>query len=341
MQNGLTRFYLLGGCLSLLVLGCSQGSANRDLTLLEPGADANKVVELAPVDPEELVTVALVMKTLTNPFFKEMEKGARRAEDELGIRLLVKTASEETSIEQQIAIVDNLIKENVSAIVIAPGDSIELVPILKKAQDAGIVIVNIDNRLDPQYAAEFELHHVPFISVNNEQAAYLSAQTLSADITEPAKVAILEGIRSAENAESRKAGALRAFRENPKITDILMETANWKIDEAYQVTQALVEQHPDITAIFCANDMMALGALQYLQEANRGDIAVAGFDALDKAIDAIRAGQVVATVDQQAAEQGYLGITYALKALSGEAVPQEVMVDIKLVTADQISVEAD
>ena len=78
------------------------------------------------------------MKTLTNPFFIEMEKGARRAEQTLGVDLLVKTAAQETSIEQQIQIVDDLIAEKVNAIVIAPGDSQRLIPVLKKAADGGI-----------------------------------------------------------------------------------------------------------------------------------------------------------------------------------------------------------
>lgn len=94
--------------------------------------------------------VGLVMKTLTNPFFVEMEKGARRAEKEFGIDLQVKTAAQETSIEQQIQIVDDMIAAKLDAIVIAPGDSQRLVPVLKKAVDSGMKVVNIDNRLDPE-----------------------------------------------------------------------------------------------------------------------------------------------------------------------------------------------
>lgn len=275
------------------------------------------------------------MKTLTNPFFIKMEKGARRAEDELGIQLLVKTASEETSIEQQISIVETLIQEGVSAIVIAPGDSTELVPVLAKAQQAGIIIINIDNRLDPQYSEEFGLSKVPFISVDNEQAAYQAAKIISDPLTTPSKVAILEGIRSAKNAESRKHGALRAFKENPSITHIVMETANWKIDEAYQATQKILMENPDLKALFCANDMMALGALQYLEETNRTDILVAGFDALEEAVNAVEQGKLVATIDQQAAQQGYLGVRYAVQALQGQDLPQEILVDVRVITADQ------
>src|SRR3954469_18002804 len=81
------------------------------------------------------------------------------------------------------------------------------------------------------------------------------------------KAAVIEGIRSAANAEARKAGALRAFADNPAVTVVAQETANWKIDEAYEVAKGLFTREPGISLLFCANDMMALGASRYIQEA--------------------------------------------------------------------------
>ncbi len=176
------------------------------------------------------------MKTLTNPFFVEMEKGARKAEQELNINLIVKTGAKETSIEQQIAIVDELIRNRVEAIVIAPASSVEIIPILKKAQDTKIVIVNIDNQVDPELSRKMGLTEVPFISVDNEKGAYLAARYISDGIKKPTKVAILEGIRSAKSAEQRKADAVKAFGENRNIRIVASETANWRIDEAFDVT---------------------------------------------------------------------------------------------------------
>jgi ribose transport system substrate-binding protein len=322
----------LFGCF-LGLLGCQAQIPTIDHALLE--SEVTHEVTSA-TDPEEKVTIALVMKTLTNPFFVEMEKGARLAEAEYGVELLVRTASEETSIEQQIAIVESLIHDDVNAIVIAPGDSVELVPVLKQAQEAGITIVNIDNQLDLLYSQQIGLHNIPFISVDNENAAYLSAKYISDQITRPSKVAILEGIRSAKNAESRKQGALRAFKENPNVTEIVMETANWKIDEAYQISKQLLMANPDIKAIFCANDMMALGAIQYLYETQRTDVLVAGFDALEEALAAIHQGSLAVTIDQQAAEQGYLGVSYAVQILQGKSLPAEVMVDARVITAETV-----
>ena len=287
--------------------------------------------------PDDRYQIALVMKTLTNPFFVDMEKGARRAEAELGIRLIVKTGAQETSIEQQIQIVEELILQKIDAIVIAPGSSTELVKVLKKAQDAGIVIVNIDNRLDVGECEKQGLTGVPFISVENDDAAYLSAKTIADLVSEPTKAVIVEGIRDAENAELRRQGAVRAFSENPNIEVIASESANWKIDEAHDLVKSLFGANPDIGLIFCANDMMALGAVQYLIEADKRDVLVAGFDNLDDMKATIEDGWAYVTVDQQADLQGYNGIATAVNMLNGVQVDAETYVKAKIITKETLN----
>ncbi len=316
---------------SLSLVAC--GTETPSMSLVAAGDSAQVS---APVKGETAApfTIALVMKTLTNPFFVEMEKGARRAEQDLGVKLIVKTGAQETSIEQQIAIVRALIGQGVDAIVIAPADSAELVPVLAEAQKAGIVIVNIDNRLDQKSVAAEGMKEVPFISVDNEKAAYESAKYISDRVDTPSEAIILEGIRTAKNADDRLRGAARAFGENPNVTVVAKETANWKIDEAHDVVAGLFAAHPQIRAIFAANDMMALGAIRYLEETGRKNVLVAGYDALDEAKAAIRAGTLAATVDQQAAQQGYLGIESAVKALHGQALPAVTLIDTRLVTGE-------
>lgn len=296
---------------------------------------AVQAVKTQPAQPAaDKARIALVMKTLTNPFFIEMEKGARRAEKELGIKLIVKTAAQETSFEQQVTIVDDLIHSgSVDAIVIAPADAYHLVPSVKNALASKIPVVNIDARLDRKQLAEAGIEGLPFISVDNEQGGYLSAKTLLEGVREPAKAAILEGIRSAENAEARKRGALRAFAESPAVSIVASETANWKIDEGYDVTKAIFAKHPDITLIFAANDMMALGAIKYLADAGKSNVRVAGFDALAEARSLIGQGVLQATIDQQAAEQGYQGVLYAMRLIRGETLPAETLLSVKLVSA--------
>lgn len=328
MMNRRTLFALVS---ALLIASC--GESERP-AVSSVAAGASKVQ--AADKPASGVRVALIMKTLTNPFFVEMEQGARRAQEATGIDLQVKTATQETSIEQQIQLVENEIQAKTQAIVIAPGDSMRLVPVLKKAQDAGIQVVNIDNRLNAQSMQAMGMQPVPFISVDNEAGAYRAAKFIADQIKKPTEVVIIEGIRTADNAQQRKAGAERAFASNPNVRVVARETAHWKIDESHDVVERLFKAHPRIGALFCANDMMAIGAIKYLQESGKAHVLVAGFDALAEAKLAMRSGQLVATVDQQAAEQGYLGVTTALKLLKGENVPMEITVDAALITAESL-----
>ena len=148
------------------------------------------------------VRIGLIMKTLTNPYFIKMEKGARKAETELGIELIVRTGTQETSFEHQVAIVDDLVEKRlVDALVLAPADSWHLIASVKKAREAGIPVVNVSTRLDPKALAEIGCQNIPLVSVNNEQGAYLSAKALVADVKTPSKAMILEGIRQADSAE--------------------------------------------------------------------------------------------------------------------------------------------
>ena len=325
----LSRYFAMLSCVATLaasLVACGPSSGPNISTASPAPAPQT------PPQPEKKV-IALVMKTLTNPFFVEMEKGARRAESDFGITLRVKTAAQETSIEQQIQLVEDMIAAKVDAIVIAPGDSQRLIPTLRKAADAGIKIVNIDNRLDPKALADSGLPPIPFVSVDNQAGAYKAGQFLAQGVHAPTEAAILEGIRSADNARERMQGARKALQENTQVKIVAAEAANWEIDTAYRVTRGIFKNHPRVKLLFASNDMMAIGAVKYLQEAHLSDVRVAGYDALPEALQEINAHRMVATVDQQAAEQGYQGVALALRLLRGDTVPVVTLIDTKLISA--------
>jgi ribose transport system substrate-binding protein len=324
-----TPLFVLSACLALAACGESSQPASFNVSPAVAAAVAS------PVD--KVLKIALVMKTLTNPFFIEMEKGARRAEAVMHVDLQVRTAAQETAIEQQIQIVNDLIAAHVDAIVIAPGDSSSLIPVLQKAAAAGIKLVNIDNRLNPQALQQAGLAPLPFVSVDNEKAAYASAHFIAEGAPAGTQAAILEGIRSADNAQQRMAGARRAFAQNKAISLVASESANWKIDEGYAVTKKIFQSNPKVKLLFAANDMMALGALKYLHESKRSSVKVAAYDALDAAVAAVKAGSLAVTVNQQAAEQGFQGVALAVRLLHGESVPDVMLIDTRLVTRNSLN----
>jgi ribose transport system substrate-binding protein len=113
---------------------------------------------------------------------------------------------------------------------------------------------------------------------------------------------------------------------------VASETANWKIDEAYEVCSKIFRQYRDVKLLFCANDMMALGAMQYLKDKNIKGVKVAGFDNLDEVKPFLAEGYMDVTIDQQAEEQGYIGVEYAVKLLKGETVDSKLVIPVKVIT---------
>jgi ribose transport system substrate-binding protein len=315
----------------LILIGLIPGILS--LSSCEPPANLSAAESQVPPPADSTTTIALVMSNRTNPLYAEVERGARQAEKELGVRLVVRTGAQETSVDQQIQLLEDLLRENVQAIVIAPVDSLELIPVLKKAQDAGIAIVTIENPLNAALSEKVGLNGAAYVGADNEQGAYEAVRVISSQLIQPTKVLILEGKRSTTSSEDRKNGALRAFRENTNIIAVFTESAHWKIDEAFRVTQVQFAANPDIGAVFCANDMMALGVLEYLKQAGRTDVLVAGFDSIEQARQAIQGGRLSVTVDQQAAMQGYLGVLYANKAVNRENIPAKIIVDHTVTTA--------
>ncbi len=334
----LVRFALIGCFVLVGACNRSQDSGGEALLAPGPGERAEERPSEPPAVPKP--RVALVMKTRANPFFVAMESGARRAEAEHGVELVVRTHGDETAVQEQIAIVEKLIDEDIDAIVLVPGNSSELVPVVKRAQDAGVVIVNIDNRLDPDAAAAWKLAPIPFVGVDNTRGAKAVAEHLVSQLKRPAKVAIISGDPAAYSSLERERGAREVFASHDDIELVAHEAGNWNIKLAHEVAGRFIAQHPDLAGIFCANDVMALGAVRQLEERGRGDILVAGYDNLDSARDAIKRGAMLATVDQNAGEQGYLGVTYAARILADESVPPETMVDVVVVTAASLEHDA-
>jgi ribose transport system substrate-binding protein len=281
--------------------------------------------------------VALVMKSLANEFFKTMEEGARahQAANATRYDLLATGIKDELDVARQIALVEQMIAGRAAAIVIAPADSKALVGVLKRAVDAGIVVVNIDNRLDRAALAERGLA-IPFVGPDNREGAKQVGAVVAARLQKGDKIAILEGAPNAFNGIERTRGFEEAARDAGLVV-ARSQTAHWETARASQVTSAILTEVPDVRALLCGNDSMALGALAALKAAGRqGSVLVAGFDNISAVQALVQSGEIVATADQHGDQLAVYGIEYALQQLAAPgagAADRTTPVDV--VTAGQ------
>ena len=277
--------------------------------------------------------IGLVMKSLANEFFMEMERGARAHQEQHRgqYELLATGIKDEVDVGGQINLVEQLVARRVQAIVLAPADSKALVAAAKRALDAGVVVVNIDNKLDAAVLAQRGIR-VPFVGPDNRKGARLAAEVATKALPPRSPVAIIQGLPTAFNGIQRRLGFEDAVRD-AGLELVASQAGDWDTAKANQVAAAIVAEHPDVKALLCANDNMALGAVAAVRAAGKaGAIQIVGFDNIPAVRDLVRAGKVASTVDQHAGELAVFGIEYALEILKTKATPKDKETPVDVVT---------
>ena len=265
---------------------------------------------------EDKPVVGLIMKSLANEFFQNMLEGAKEHEKKRGdYELRAVGMQNETDFESQINAVENFITQGVDAIVIAPADSRAMVRPLKRAMEAGIIVVNFDVALDAE-AKKQQGVELAFVGPDNRGGAKLAGDALGELLGAGGKVVIIEGNPGADNANERRLG-FEASIKDYKLDLVDSRTAHWETEEANTVFSNILTAHPDIQGVMAANDSMAIGVVKALESAGRKDITVVGFDNIPAVGPMIKDGRMLATVDQFGQDMAANSIDLALGVIAG------------------------
>ena len=295
------------------------------------GQNAGPAAPGAPAKPR----IALIMKSLANEFFLTMEQGAKnhQAAHSAEYDLICNGIKDELDVNRQIQLVENMVSQGVQAIVIAPADSKALVAACKKAQDAGVVVVNIDNKLDDAVLAKRRIK-IPFVGPDNRKGAKTVADFLATKLQPGDPVAIVEGVPTAFNGIQRKLGFEDAMN-GAGMKIVTSQSGSWEMAKANQVVAAMITEHPELKAVLCANDSMALGAVAALKSASKvGQVLVIGYDGISAVRERIKDGSILATIEQHADQLAVFGIEYAIDMIKTKAAPADRETPVDLVTAE-------
>lgn len=281
--------------------------------------------------------IALIMKSLANEFFKTMEDGARAHNTEHAEQydLTAVGIKDELDVAQQIRLVELMMAQGVGAIVIAPADSKALVPVCKRAVDAGIIVVNIDNKFDAAVLADKGVK-IPFVGPDNRKGAAMAGEYLAGRLKAGDKVAILEGAPNTFNGIQRKLGFEDAMK-TAGMNIVNSQSGYWEMAKANQVASAMLTENLDLKALLCANDNMALGAVAAIKAAGKSeDVLVIGFDNISAVQKLLKEGSILCTIDQHADKLAVYGIEYALEMLTEKGMPADRETPVDLITAEKI-----
>lgn len=278
--------------------------------------------------------ILVIVKNSTAPFWISIMDGAKAAGAELGYTVTCKTpvdTAEGSGNEQQSNLCEEAIVSGVSCVVLAPVDSEAIVPATKKINEAGIPIVNLNTKIsdDTQYKT--------FCGLENINQGYNTAKAMFELMNGEGKIFIIEGSTGAQTSIDRVKGFEKALAEYPNIEVVAQQSANYSRADALNVVQNLLQAHPDVNAILCCNDEMALGSAEAIDAANlTGTIKVAGQDANDDAVAALKEGKITVTSYGNPYMQGYTAVKAAVDILEGKKVDAFYEVETVVVTKENV-----
>lgn len=266
-------------------------------------------------------TIAIVLSTLNNPFFVSMKDGAQKKADELGYKLITLDSQNDPS--KELSNVEDLTVRGVKAILINPTDSDAVSNAIRMANRANIPVITLDRGANHGKV-------VSHVASNNVAGGEMAGKFIAKTVGDHAKVIQLEGIAGTSAARERGEGFLKAIKAS-HMQLIASQPADFDRTKGMNVMENLLAAHPEVQAVFAQNDEMALGALRAIKSAGK-NIPVIGFDGTKDGLEAIKRGQLTATIAQQPALIGSIGVATINKVLKGQPVKNYISVPLQIIS---------
>ncbi len=335
-------FFLLGAiCFFLLGTGWKPLMAGPSLF---QKVRSETVSKLGPIPkPEKPMRIGAIPITLANPFWVTVKEGYENTAKEFAVQIDVHAVPQENSIVAQLDILENLVAKDYHAISAHSITPHNLIPGLVKAKAKGIPVVT-DGRVDLKAAQEagadpIVIRLVDFYGQGKIGATYITEVLKRSG---GGKVAIIEGLPGAPQSEARKNGAKDVFTKEPTIHLISIQPGHWDRMKAYHLATNLLQAHPDLKAIFCANDVMALAAVEAMESAGKkGQVIIVGVDFIPQARQAIQEGRLAGSVAQSPFLVGEMCGRTAIGAVMKRPIPQEMFIPIVMVHKENIQQMGD
>ncbi len=298
------------------------------------------VISLAPgaIAQDDAYTVAFVPGVNPDPFYITMSAGVYQAAADLGLEI-IQQDPERFDVTISAPIIEALIaRGDIDALVTAPNDKEQSIPVLQEAHEAGIPVLTVDTFIgDGDYADGEVTFPISYIGSDNVQGGYIACSSLADKLGEGAKIYVSNTRPGISTTDQREEGCLQAAEDRGLVVARVDYNEN-SADTAQQQTAAVLQANPDIVGMFATNTFGALGAGTAIQNAGlQGAIEVALFDASEENIGFLNDGIVSLVIAQKPADMGYLGVALATAYLDGVAsLPARIPTGYAVINADNV-----
>lgn len=279
--------------------------------------------------------IAVVVSTLNNPWFVVLAESAKARAIELGYEATVFDSQNDTA--KEASHFENLIASGYKAVLFNPTDADGSVANVLKAKKAGVPVFCIDREVNSTNAATSQMLS------DNYSGCVALGQYFVKTVGKEGKYAELLGLVGDNNTWNRSKGFHSVVDRYPGLKMVAQQTAEFDRAKALEVMESILQKNPDINAVFCGNDAMAMGAYQALVSAGKADkIKVFGFDGADDVVKLIAEKKIAATGMQFPKVMAQKAAESADEYFKGKRdFPQKVPVKVDLVTPENVGKYGD
>jgi len=280
---------------------------------------------------EEHKKIAIVISTLNNPWFVVLGESAAARARELGYETTIFDSQNNTSKEAEHF--ENLIAAGYSAILFNPTDSEGSISNVKRAKQAGVPTFSMDREINSMDGTVTQV-----ISDNFSGCVELGEYFVK-KLNKKGKYVELLGLVGDNNTWIRSKGFHSVVDHFPNLKMVSQQSADFDRSKAMEVLESIIQSNPDIDAVFCGNDAMAMGAYQALVVARKENkVKIFGFDGSDDVMNAIADKKIMATVKQSPKEIAITSADLADQYLKGKKnFSKKTPLAVSLVTQENIA----
>lgn len=285
---------------------------------------------LGSAQAAEVKTLGLAVANLQANFFNQIKQSVEAEAAKQNIKVITVDAKGDGP--TQVNQVQDLLTQKIDALIYIPAGAAAATVPTKLAQAAGIPVINIDRNAAGAPGNTF-------IATNSVESAKAVCAHIIKQAGAAGNMVIIHGQKGTTPEVDRSKGCMDVVKANPGVKIVAEQFSNlWSQDEGFQITQNILQAHPDVTIVFAEADGLALGAAQAIKVANpSGKIWVAGFDGDTAALEALKNGVFDVTATQQTQLMGRMAVQNAVKLVGGEKVPAEQLLDATLTTKENVA----
>ena len=287
------------------------------------GAAADASAEPAAKDAYNFVFLS---PNQGNPFWVSVSEGVKQTAEAKGATVTVYDAQDDPA--KQVSQAEDAILAGVDALFVSPYETDTGTAITEKANEANIPVFILDTGAEGDYTA--------FITSDNKQGGKVAAEYLLENTGDDRNIAELQGLIGRVIPAQRGVGFNEVMDEKGVKVNYV-QPADFNRSKGMDLMDTFLTQDPAINAVFCWNDEMALGAKEAIAAHGLTDkVLLIGFDATDEGLQAVKDGEMAATVAQNPFGFGEMGVELAYKHFNGESFEKDVLIECELITKDNV-----